>query len=49
MFYLSRMWLLILNFRFFIVLLDENDESNILVRHSFSSVRLEFVEHNFER
>uniref|UniRef100_F1KSC6 Kinesin-like protein KIF14 n=1 Tax=Ascaris suum TaxID=6253 RepID=F1KSC6_ASCSU len=35
--------------RFFIVLLDENDESNILVRHSFSSVRLEFVEHNFER
>uniref|UniRef100_A0A914ZUA0 Kinesin-like protein n=1 Tax=Parascaris univalens TaxID=6257 RepID=A0A914ZUA0_PARUN len=35
--------------RFFIVLLDKNDEDNILVRHSFSSVRLEFVENNFER
>ncbi|KHN77904.1 Kinesin-like protein KIF14 [Toxocara canis] len=34
---------------FFVVLLDKNDESNILVRHSFSSVRLEFVESNFER
>uniref|UniRef100_A0A915B9B8 Kinesin motor domain-containing protein n=1 Tax=Parascaris univalens TaxID=6257 RepID=A0A915B9B8_PARUN len=34
--------------RFFVVLLDKNDESNILVRHSFSAVRLEFIERNFE-